>query len=48
MQGSMSLLSFDKIQEKEGVKNYKKIKLAKFSMKKIYKTKILEELVEDE
>lgn len=48
MEGQMQMLPIDKIEEKDGVKDYKKIKLGKFSIKKIYhRGKILEELVED-
>ena len=47
MEGQMQFLGMEKIQEKEGVKNFKKIKLAKFHLKKMYKQKLLEEMVEE-
>jgi hypothetical protein len=40
-------VNFDKIVEKDGLKNFKKLKLAKFNVLKNYQTKILEEIVED-
>eukprot|EP00347_Sterkiella_histriomuscorum_P006888 403351054 len=47
MEGSLSLNGFEKLQEKGGVKNFIKLKLGKFHMKKQYKKVILEELVEE-
>lgn len=48
MEGQMNLLPTEKLHEKDGVKGFKKIKLGKFSIKKIYhKTKVLEDLVEE-
>lgn len=41
------MLPFEKLQEKEGIQGFKKIKLAKISLKKEYQSKILEELVEE-
>jgi hypothetical protein len=39
--------SNDKLKEKDGVKTFKKFKLGKFSLKKSYTNKILEEMAED-
>ena len=40
-------MNFEKLAEKDGLKNFKKLKLAKFNVTKNYQTKILEEIVED-
>jgi hypothetical protein len=41
------LLNPDKIIEQNGVGNYKKLKIGKFSMVKTYKKQIIEDLVEE-
>ena len=48
LDGSMTLRNNDKIQEKDGVPGYKKIRVADFSLKKTYQKVIIEELVEEE
>ena len=49
MEGHLNVWQLDKIKEKDGPKEkgYKKLKFGKFTLQKTYKTKILEDLVED-
>ena len=47
LEGLITLIAPDKIQEREGLKNIKKVKVAKFELKKTYKKQVLEELVEE-
>lgn len=46
--GSITVRNGDKIQEKDGVPGYKKIRVADFTMTKTYQKVIIEELVEEE
>ena len=47
LEGSTTFFSFDKLKEKNGIQGFKKVKLAKIGVRKIYSHKILEELVEE-
>jgi hypothetical protein len=46
--GTMTVRNNDKIQEKDGVPGYKKIRVADFTITKTYQKVIIEELVEEE
>ena len=46
LSGSMTLRSQDKLQERDGFKGFKKIKVAEFTLVKEYQREIIEELVE--
>lgn len=48
IEGTLSVFSNDKLKEKEGVKTFKKFKLGRFSLKKYYTNKILEEMAEEQ
>jgi hypothetical protein len=47
LDGTMTVRNSDKIQEKDGVPGYKKIRVADFSIKKTYQKVIIEELVDE-
>lgn len=47
LEGQITIPSFDRIQERLGAQNIKKVKLASFYLKKTYQALILEELVEE-
>lgn len=46
LSGSMTLRPQDKLQERDGFKGFKKIKVAEFTLVKEYQREIIEELVE--
>ena len=48
LNGTITVRNGDKIQEKDGVPGYKKIRVADFTLKKTYQKVIIEELVEEE
>lgn len=47
MIGSLQLLPFEKLIEKDTAKSFRKVKLGKITMVRNYEKKILEEMVED-
>jgi hypothetical protein len=47
VEGNITLLPPDKLREVDGLKNIKKIKVAKFELRKIYTTKVIEELIQE-
>lgn len=47
LEGTCQFFSMDKLKEKEGIEGFKKLKLAKISLRKAYSNKILEELIEE-
>jgi len=42
LEGSITLVSEDKVFEKDGLKNFKKMKVAKFELKKKYQKKVIQ------
>ncbi len=47
LEGTLNMSPLDKIQEKDGLKTFKKIKFAEFTMNKTYQRMIIEDLVEE-
>lgn len=47
LEGTVTLIAPDKMQEKDGLKNFKKLKVAKVELRKRYMGKVLEEMVEE-